>query len=329
MNETSINLLKSNVIKPGSDLHSKLESRLTVTDIRSLNNATVYYEDEEIIVHGKSRTVRRLFVSKPDSDYDGIGWIINEDITMCMVCSQSFGFFRWPHHCRCCGNLVCNSCSPEVAVIFELSEMGEVRVCIQCYWGQDPVHVSNMRRDSDESSTESHPENEMDYYFSDHELGSLESVTPKNTQSMKLKLIIPVPAFVLDTTRKLSYKELGRMNVQNFATRKVYINICVHSCVPIITHGGEYFVSDDVAVVPRDAGRDTKSKYSSMQDREGGTSDKSEQDSVEYEVYHVLVDPNSLRASLSTDPKNMEKTDQVGCVHIQLRYLLVMIHHSL
>eukprot|EP01034_Spumella_vulgaris_P022333 gene22334-28453_t len=186
--------------------------------------------------------------------------------------------------------------------------MGEVRVCIQCYWGQDPVHVSNMRRDSDQSSTESHAENELDYYFSDHELGSLECATPRSSQSVKLKLIIPVPAFVLDTMRKLSFKELGRMNVQNFATRKVYVNICVHSCVPIITHGGEYFISDDVAVVQR-ADRDPQNKYSSMQADRRETSGK--EDSVEYEVYHVLVDPNSLRASLSNDPQNMERTDQL------------------
>lgn len=34
MENKDIALLKSNVVKPGSELHSKLESRLTVTDMR-------------------------------------------------------------------------------------------------------------------------------------------------------------------------------------------------------------------------------------------------------------------------------------------------------
>lgn len=123
---------------------------MTVVDFDdSSKDYTIFYEDEEIIVRGKSRIVRRLYVvdnsigrdnddtgastrdgksfdsfessdSNVDSkdlendtettaqafrsngteNFEGVGWIINEDINDCMVCGESFGTFRWPHHCR-------------------------------------------------------------------------------------------------------------------------------------------------------------------------------------------------------------------------------------
>ncbi len=88
-NET-INILKTNVVKPGSEFLSKLENRLSVADLKSLGDAKVFYEDEDIIVNGKSSNVRRLFVRKESADNDGVGWIINEDITSCMARSYHF-----------------------------------------------------------------------------------------------------------------------------------------------------------------------------------------------------------------------------------------------
>lgn len=258
--------------------------------------------------------MRRLFISKPDEDYDGVGWIINEDITGCMVCAQSFGFFRWPHHCRCCGNLVCNSCSPEVVVIFELKEMGPVRVCIQCYWGQDPVHVSNLGRDSENASIES-DDHDHGNFFTEHELNTMTYKDVPNAASLPRKQVIPVPAFVLETIRKLSFQEVSRMNVHSNATRKVYINICMHSCVPLVTHGGEYYIDDDVVLIRKhEGGGNNRNSYSGIADEQSRTSRSSEsrEDKIDYEVYHVLVDPQALRLSLVRDPKQKELQDQVS-----------------
>jgi len=186
-------LLKLNSNKSGGDFMnrlsgeekiSNLKSRLTVIDFNKMDDDSVmFYEDEEIIVNGKTRIVRRLYVlnstyadmnrpstnslnsgsnenkNSPDdgedsierysgsnaAEFEGVGWIINEDINDCMVCGIPFGIFRWPHHCRSCGNLVCNTCSPEVAEIYELSSLGPVRVCVQCFWGQNPVYASHKR----------------------------------------------------------------------------------------------------------------------------------------------------------------------------------------
>lgn len=156
MDAQDIELLKSNVVKPSSDFMKQMDSRYTVVEYSSLDTSTVFYRDEKIIINGEERTVRRLFVQK-DGSTDGsrtvVGWVINEDINECMICAIPFGMFRYRHHCRSCGNLVCYTCSPNEVVLHELRELGPVRVCVQCYWGQDPVYVAyNFQSDSGRNS---------------------------------------------------------------------------------------------------------------------------------------------------------------------------------
>ena len=50
------------------------------------------------------------------------------------------------HHCRCCGNIICDSCSPNLVVIYELNDL--VKVCIQCYWGQSLVCIEDCYNSS-------------------------------------------------------------------------------------------------------------------------------------------------------------------------------------
>jgi len=38
-------------------------------------------------------------------------WNVDADHTECMLCGQEFTLFMRAHHCRCCGMVVCNSCS--------------------------------------------------------------------------------------------------------------------------------------------------------------------------------------------------------------------------
>ena len=62
------------------------------------------------------------------------GWVISS--SLCMICRIEFGFFYRPHHCRCCGIIVCDPCSKSKVIIEELKDKGELRICNQCYWGQ-------------------------------------------------------------------------------------------------------------------------------------------------------------------------------------------------
>ncbi|EKX42553.1 hypothetical protein GUITHDRAFT_56318, partial [Guillardia theta CCMP2712] len=52
-------------------------------------------------------------------------WVPDDAAAACKVCSAEFGFIRRRHHCRMCGNVVCNSCSGH-------RPRGK-RVCSQCY----------------------------------------------------------------------------------------------------------------------------------------------------------------------------------------------------
>lgn len=91
----------------------------------------------KLIISGKQLVVRRLYIKTLDSgDYSNVGWILNEDLDYCMICSKEFSVFLTKQHCYGCGNLVCNLCSNENAIIYELEEMGPLKVCNQCYWGQ-------------------------------------------------------------------------------------------------------------------------------------------------------------------------------------------------
>lgn len=152
--------LKRCVVQPGSTFHDKLEERLTVVSLKNLPTGhKMLVEEEKMHLLGKWRIVRRLYcVSNDPMAFEGVGWIIDEDIDFCMVCSKQFGFFLYRHHCRCCGNLVCDPCSPDRVVIQELKELGEQRVCLQCYYGQEVVYAS---RDGPERPELDHPQPQM------------------------------------------------------------------------------------------------------------------------------------------------------------------------
>ncbi len=107
----------------------------TLTDI--IDCYVTDMTDEKIFVNGAEHRIKRVFVSTSDSEkYSGVGWVVNSEISYCMVCSVAFGMFTYQHHCRACGNVVCNNCSLNMVVVMEIQQMGPVRVCNQCYWGQ-------------------------------------------------------------------------------------------------------------------------------------------------------------------------------------------------
>eukprot|EP01036_Dinobryon_divergens_P023074 gene23074-31391_t len=73
--------------------------------------------------------------------YTNVGWIVNSEVGYCMVCMVQFGIFTYPHHCKACGNLVCQKCSNNKVVIEEVKEIGRpLRVCVQCFFGQEVVN---------------------------------------------------------------------------------------------------------------------------------------------------------------------------------------------
>ena len=70
----------------------------------------------------------------PSSSSKKHGWV--KSSATCMICLTEFGIFNRPHHCRCCGIVVCDACSKSRVIIEEFKNEGNLRVCNQCYWGQ-------------------------------------------------------------------------------------------------------------------------------------------------------------------------------------------------
>ena len=59
----------------------------------------------------RNRGVSMAWV-KPAESYDNRShWVPDHSRDNCKICKQAFGMFRWRHHCRQCGNLVCDACS--------------------------------------------------------------------------------------------------------------------------------------------------------------------------------------------------------------------------
>lgn len=113
-----------------------LPPKVTECSLKSL-------EQETVLVKGKKTVVNRIYVSCPDSgDYGKLGWILSVDVFHCMVCGDKFGC---KHHCRGCGIVICSSCS-DWAIVDELKDLGKLRVCRLCYWGQVEWHKDSLHR---------------------------------------------------------------------------------------------------------------------------------------------------------------------------------------
>lgn len=58
-------------------------------------------------------------------------WVPDHRVTMCQLCMQPFNLMNRRHHCRCCGQVVCNECSLNKRPLKYLRNKQE-RVCDEC-----------------------------------------------------------------------------------------------------------------------------------------------------------------------------------------------------
>ncbi len=66
-------------------------------------------------------------------------WAADNSRNSCHICNTLFGVLTWRHHCRNCGRLVCDACSPGTRALINplvrpggVAEVGAVRVCYHC-----------------------------------------------------------------------------------------------------------------------------------------------------------------------------------------------------
>jgi hypothetical protein len=294
-------LLKENVLKPGSEFRNKLESRLSMTEFKRVQDATMFVDDEEITINGVKRIVKRLFVRDEGRQVTGVGWIINEDITACMVCGLGFGIFRWPHHCRSCGNLVCNPCSPNLVAIVGMEDLGEVRACVQCYWGQYPVYPVYQRKDDDDE------DGSIDYSNNGDGINAFTSMGVLTPASSPMKTgdndsFFPEPVFAVYFVR--TFQELEQQvsgaskSVQH--DRTVYVNICKHLSMVSLPEEKEYVICDNVFLA------EDQAEDLSLEDKDRLKSGTTVHVA---EIYHAILRPDLVDEVLLDD--NVEQYMQV------------------
>lgn len=126
--------------KPLASIQNEMRkaSHTSIPDnIYQLSNRITGVVRELSVINGKEVNIHRIFVHTGDSGaYETVGWVLACDVKHCMICSTSFGYFTYQYYCIACGNIVCQKCSVNEALVFEIRHLGLKRVCDQCYWGQ-------------------------------------------------------------------------------------------------------------------------------------------------------------------------------------------------
>lgn len=149
----ALEVLKRDVGKSSNELFTKeqmkAEARKSSSDLKS-TPVLSYIETEELLMKGSTHFIWRLYA--PIGHDDGVGWILDQDISECLICTSPFSAFNRRHHCRSCGGIVCADCSDNEVVIEEFKELGAQRVCSFCYWGQHPVYASRFRSNGEDIS---------------------------------------------------------------------------------------------------------------------------------------------------------------------------------
>ena len=149
----ALEVLKKDVGKSSNELFTKdqmiIEARKSSSDLKSAPVLS-YIETEEMLMKGSTHYIWRLYA--PIGNDDGVGWILDQDISECIICTAKFSAFNRRHHCRSCGGIVCADCSLEEVEIEEFKELGAQKVCSFCYWGQHPVYAARFRSNGEDVS---------------------------------------------------------------------------------------------------------------------------------------------------------------------------------
>jgi hypothetical protein len=101
--------------------------------------------EESVLLKGVRRPIKRVFVRTHDSGgYATVGWVSLGSVTYCMICQKELGDGEDDrHNCFACGNVLCGVCCGEYAEVEEIQSLGPVRVCVQCFFGQELVQAAH------------------------------------------------------------------------------------------------------------------------------------------------------------------------------------------
>ncbi|KAL0587151.1 hypothetical protein ABG067_003209 [Albugo candida] len=98
------------------------------------------------------RTRSKTSTTSSSSDNDRmLNWVQDDEKSNCMHCNTPFTLLTRKHHCRRCGNVICNNCSPHERRITSTDPL-PMRVCNACYAAVDE-HFASLEW-SGQASTE-------------------------------------------------------------------------------------------------------------------------------------------------------------------------------
>jgi hypothetical protein len=127
------------------------ELRIRIRDAKLLPSECVC-QVENFSIGEDIKTIRRVFIQDQSRVHYEVGWVVDSDLDCCMICLKQFNniFFRFRHHCRACGALICAECSPYKTRIPGLvAEETTSRVCLNCFGlkvtVQDPAEIQRKQ----------------------------------------------------------------------------------------------------------------------------------------------------------------------------------------
>lgn len=102
----------------------------------------------EALVLGPEPSVQEGASEKPS----GGEWQRDEDVAACPLCGARFSTTYRRHHCRQCGGIVCDACSPHRLRIPSQANLGKVRFCNPCAREFGEKQASGFEEDLDVSA---------------------------------------------------------------------------------------------------------------------------------------------------------------------------------
>ena len=106
-------------------------------EFRRDHSTSFSIQREFAVLRGSEKEIIRIFVETPTcGKYGSVGWVLEENLTHCMICASEFRGITDYDHCSACGNLICSLCWIDGYSVEYLESLGDVRVCKMCCWGQ-------------------------------------------------------------------------------------------------------------------------------------------------------------------------------------------------
>ena len=90
--------------------HPFLQTKSLLTSIGERESSQDHHEREE---QHKKKALRQRTLSVLARSKNAVRWIPDKEAKCCRLCGISFSLFTRRHHCRKCGQVICNACSQE------------------------------------------------------------------------------------------------------------------------------------------------------------------------------------------------------------------------